>query len=79
MKHVNMFGNLCLLTTAENNKVKLMFPALKATYYTGFKAPRARILGADISSKVFGVSGFDKNSIINLTDEIINFCVTKWK
>lgn len=79
LKHVNMFGNLCLLTTAENNKVKLMFPALKASHYTVFKAPRAKILGTDISSKVFGTSGFDKSAIINLTDAIISFCVSKWK
>jgi hypothetical protein len=78
-KHVNMFGNLCLLTEKENSIVKLLFPTGKATHYTGFKAPRAKILGADITSKVFGATGFDKNSIIKLTDEIINFCVSKWK
>ena len=73
-KCINLFGNLCLLTSKENSIVKLMNPSTKASHYKGFVASRTNQLGVQINN-----NGFEKKDLEMLTKNISLFCINRWK
>ena len=72
--NIDKLGNLCLLEEEINQKIKNKIPWKKSKFYQKSKIPRTKQLGYDLHNK-----GFDKKNIEQLTDDIVSFCLKRWK
>ena len=67
-------GNLCLLETKLNKQCQNKLINQKVQYYQQSVINRTKQLGFDIYNK-----GFNKSEIDKITQDIIDFCLKRWK
>ncbi len=72
--NINRLGNLCLLETKLNKQCQNKLINQKKRYYQQSKIKRTKQLGFDIDNK-----GFNKSEIDRITQEIIDFCLARWR
>jgi hypothetical protein len=72
-EYINHFGNLTLLERNLGSSARDLGPKEKAKYYKKSILPETRKLGASISN-----NGFNKKSLNERTDEIVDLCIKRW-
>jgi len=72
--NIDRLGNLCLLEETLNKQCQNKLPGQKKEYYQGSRIVRTKQLGYEIAN-----NGFNKNDIVQRTNEIICFCLKRWK
>jgi len=70
--NINRLGNLCLLEQKLNKQCQNQLPEQKKKYYQQSQIPGTKKLG-------FSDVPFDKADIDKITQDIINFCLKRWK
>ncbi|MCR4424460.1 MAG: DUF262 domain-containing protein [candidate division WOR-3 bacterium] len=74
LENIHRLGNLCLLESNLNALCQDNLPEQKARYYQRSNIPRTRDMGCDISNR-----RFDRNKIDQITEDIIKFCLDRWR
>lgn len=72
--NIHRLGNLCLLKGQTNKSIQNKIPQSKSQAYQQSTIPRTQQLGWDIGSK-----GFFKKDIDKKTDDIVGFCLSRWR
>jgi len=72
--NIDRLGNLCLLETKLNKQCQNKLINQKVQYYQQSVINRTKQLGFDIYNK-----GFNKSEIDKITQDIIDFCLKRWK
>jgi len=74
LQDANRFGNLCLLEEGINKRIWNKIPKIKSTDYQQSGVPGTKKLGYHISNQ-----DFTKSDIDHRTEQIMNFCMSRWK
>ena len=72
--NIDRLGNLCLLETELNRQCQNKLIEQKAQYYQRSNIPRTGQLGFDIDN-----NGFNRFNIDEITRNIIEFCLKRWR
>jgi len=72
--NANRLGNLCLLEEKINKRIWNKVPKIKSNDYQQSNVPGTKRLGYHISNQDFTKSDIDQR-----TEQIINFCMNRWR